>query len=136
MITAERRDLGEAVSEKMVAKIMHSLGIVGTSQRTFKVRITVVDPFASFPDGGGASVRPGCLSAVWKSDISYLTCGEGDMNLCAVTDEHPKKVLSWSIADHMRTELVIDALDMAVAECEGNVACSAAPHKILRTRRS
>ena len=80
----------------------------------------------------------GCLNAVWPSDISYLICGEGDMYLylCAVTDEHPKKVLSWSIADHMRTELVIDALDMAVAERVGNVACSAAPHKILRTRRS
>lgn len=49
-ITAELIDAGEIITEKTVAKIMHSLGIVGISPRTFKVRTTVVDPFASCPD--------------------------------------------------------------------------------------
>ena len=115
-ITAELNDRGEVITEKTVAKIMRSLGVLGISPRTFKVHTTVVDPFASFSEDlvprRFNQVR---LDAVWPVDITSLTCSEGDMHLCAIKDEHSKKVLGWAVADHMRTELVFEALDMAVA---------------------
>ena len=49
-MTAELHDRGELITEKTIATIMRSLGIVGISPRTFKIRTTVGDPFASFPD--------------------------------------------------------------------------------------
>jgi len=44
------------------------------------------------------------------------------MFLCAIKDEHSKRILGWSVADHLRTELVIEAWDMAVVARGGDVA--------------
>jgi putative transposase len=62
---------------------------------------------------------------MWSSDITYLTCGEGDMYLRAIRDEHSRRVLGWAVADRMRTELVTAAVDRAVfvrcGRCAGTI---------------
>jgi putative transposase len=113
-ITAELRDRGEVVTAKTVAKIMASIRIEGVSPRTFKTRTTVVDPTASFPpDLVDRVFDRGLPDAVWFTDITYLACGEGEMFLCAVRDGNSRKVLGYSISDHIGAEMVTDAIDAA-----------------------
>jgi len=125
-ITAELRARGEVVNPKTVATVMASIGLEGISPRTFKVKTTAVDPQASFPpDLIDRHFRQGRLDAVWLTDVTYLTCGEGDMFLCAIRDGHSRKVLGYSIADHIGADMVSEAIDRAAAtrggRCRGTI---------------
>src|ERR1035437_8477175 len=110
------------VSHNTVARRMRALGVAGISPRTFKVT-TVADPSATYPeDLVNREFAPEGLNVLWTSDLTYLKIGTGDVYLCAVRDEGSSRVLGWQLADHMRTELVTDSLDQAIATRFSNVA--------------
>ncbi len=114
-ILADLREAGEQVSRKTVAKLMRSNGIVGISPRGWTPTTTVVDPgAATIPDLVGRNFDHGLLNRVWTSDITYLDTGQGWLYLCAVRDGCSRRVLGWSIQDHLRADLVDQALTMAV----------------------
>ena len=114
-ILADLREVGEQVSRKTVAKLMRSNGIVGISPRGWTPTTTVVDlGAASIPDLVERRFDQGLLNQVWTSDITYLPTGQGWLYLCAVRDGCSRRVLGWSVQDHLRADLVDQALTMAV----------------------
>jgi putative transposase len=121
-VTIDLHEAGELVSHNTVAARMAALGIVGVSPRLFKVT-TTSSPNASYPpDLVKRDFHPQALDLLWTSDITYLRVGDGEAYMCAIRDEGSSRVLGFAIADHMRTELVLDALEQAVSTRFGQVA--------------
>jgi transposase InsO family protein len=121
-LTQDLHENGEHVSHNTVASRMRALGVAGISPRTFKVT-TISDPTATYPkDLVNREFAPEGINELWTSDLTYLKIGSGDVYLCAVRDEGSSRVLGWQLADHMRTEIVTDALDQAITTRFSNVA--------------
>ena len=76
-------------------------------------RTTVRVPGVQVADG--APVSPGGANVLWLADFTYLRTWEGWLYLAVVQDAYSRRIVGWSMADHMRTELVFDALTMAVS---------------------
>lgn len=115
------RTQGCRVSRKRVARIMRDKGWEGESGRR-GVRTTVVDRAATAAgDLVGRDFNPAKPDMTWCGDITYLRTGEGWLFLATVIDLFSRRVIGWSAAAHMRSELVADALKMAVATRGGRV---------------
>ncbi|MEZ0095229.1 transposase InsO family protein [Streptacidiphilus sp. EB129] len=115
-ITAELRQDGLAVNEKRVTRVMRRFGIVRTHLRR-RVRTTVPEPSATpVPDLFGRDFSAPAPNRKYMGDITYLPVGDGEFLYPAtVLDCFSRRVVGWSTAGHMRTDLVADALRMAAA---------------------
>jgi transposase InsO family protein len=113
-VTAELRETGTLVNEKKVARVMRKFSIAGIRLRK-KVRTTVPEPSAvPVPDLFDRYFTAGEPGAKYMGDITYLPVGDGKfLYLATVLDCFSRRVVGYSIADHMRTDLVTDALRMA-----------------------
>jgi putative transposase len=114
-ILADLREAGDTVSAKTVAKLMRRNAIVGISPRKFIPVTTIPGPDPHrLPDLVKGCFDHGVLNKVWISDITYLGTDEGWLYLCAIRDGCSRRAIGWQIADHLRADLVQDALTMAV----------------------
>ena len=112
---------GFVVGRNRVARIMAVNGWEGETGRR-KVRTTIVDRGATAAaDRVQRDFNPTIPDTIWCGDITYLRTGEGWLFLATVIDLFSRRVIGWSVADHMRTELVANALDAAIATRGGRV---------------
>lgn len=114
-ITAELRETGERVNHKRIARVMRSIGLEGVRLRR-RHRTTVTDPAAAKAlDLIGRDFTAGQLNTKYVGDITYLPIDGGKfLYLATVIDLASRRLTGWAIADHMRTELVTDALAAAI----------------------
>jgi len=114
-IYEELKARGQTCCLNTVAKLMHEQGIAAKSARKFRVCTT--DSNHDLPVAGNLLDRqfhPSGANETWLADITYIPTREGWLYLAAVEDLFSRKVVGWSMADHMESRLVVDALDMAV----------------------
>jgi transposase InsO family protein len=113
-ITAELRAGGERINHKKIARIMRQAGLAGLRLRR-KQCTTVADPAAAkAPDLINRDFTAQAVNTKYVGDITYLSVGSGKFcYLATVIDLASRRLAGWAIADHMRAELVIDALAAA-----------------------
>jgi len=108
---------GEQVPRCRVQRLMKTNAIVGAKRRGKPWRTTKPDPAARRrPDlvqRDFAASRP---DELWVADLSYLRCWEGLVFFAFVLDAYSRKIVGWQLATHMRTDLVLDALKMALGQ--------------------
>ena len=114
-VTAELRlGLGREVNHKRVQRLMRERGLSGVTRRRRTkgcTRSRVTDPRSD--DLVHRQFRPDGPDRLWVQDVTQHRSGEGWVYLAVVIDAWSRRVVGWSIADHMRAELVADAIDMA-----------------------
>ena len=103
-----------SISRKRVERLMRQAGIEGVYRRRRRHGTTRRDPHAVPSDDlVNRRFHPSGPDRLWVADITEHPTREGKVYVAVVLDAWSRRVVGWSIADHLRTELVVDALDMA-----------------------
>lgn len=114
-VHAELRAQGIRVGRKRVARLMREAGLVGVHRRR-RSRVAprpLGRPWLA-PDLVRRQFRAAGPDRLWVADITYLPTAAGFLYLATVLDAWSRRVVGWSMAPHLRTELVLDALNAAV----------------------
>jgi putative transposase len=115
-IHAELRARGVRVGKKRVERLMRRHGLTGLPKRRRKGKTTVRVPgVRPAPDLVGRDFQPSEPNRLWVADLTEVATWEGKLYLAVVLDCFSRRVVGWSMAEHMRAELVVEALEMAVS---------------------
>jgi putative transposase len=114
---ADLRGRGEKHSRKRIARLMREAGLVGASHRhggpTTTRRNKDDRPAPDLVDRDFSATKPNQL---WVADITYVPTMAGFLYLAVVLDAWSRKIVGWAMANHLRAELVLDAMEMAVGQ--------------------
>jgi len=108
------RRAGHEIGRDQTARLMRQLDIEGVSRLRRKVFTTRQDPDATrAPDLVNRLFRADRPDALWVTDLTYVPTRSGVAYVCFIVDAFSRRIVGWRVASHMRTEMVLDALDMA-----------------------
>jgi transposase InsO family protein len=114
-VHAELRATGTYVGKKRVARLMRTAGLAGQRPKRFRrTTIASTNKTAQPLDLVRRDFNPTAPNRVWLSDITYVRTWEGWLYLAVILDAFSRRVVGWALADHLRTELATDALQMAL----------------------
>lgn len=106
---------GYRLSRKRVWRLMRAAGLQGRHPKAWKRTTVHGEQPVSAPDLIGRDFTAEARDRKWCGDITYVKTWDGWAYVATVIDLHSRAVVGWAIDDHMRTDLVTDALDMAIA---------------------
>ena len=113
----ELRVLGVRCARKRVARLMREAGLFGCGGRRRKVHTTLrsrIERTPLAPDLVKRNFAPEAPDRLWVADITYVRTWEGWLYLAFVLDTYSRKAVGWSMANNLRTGLVLDAVNMAI----------------------
>ena len=116
-VHAQLRAEGARHGRKRIARLMREAGLVGAYHRQGGPTTTRRDQDARpAPDLVDRNFTADAPNQLWVADITYVPTAAGFLYLAVVLDAWSRKIVGWSMANHLRTELVLDALEMAVGQ--------------------
>src|SRR5271155_906347 len=115
-VHAELRAEGRAVGKKRIARLMRAARIVGVSRRRGIVTTRRDRDARPAPDPVDRNFTANRPNQLWVADITYIPTAAGFLYLAAVLDAFSRRIVGWAMETHLRTELVLSALDMALAQ--------------------
>ena len=113
-IVDDVRDAGFAVGRRRVARLMREAGIVGETRRRFVTTTVRDENRGPAPDLVKRRFVAEGPDQLWVADITYIPTWAGFVYLAIVLDVFSRKVVGWATATHLRTELVLEALERAL----------------------
>ena len=115
-IHADLADDGVSVGRKRVARVMRAAGIAGVSRRRGPRTTRRAVRARPAPDRVERRFEANEPNRLWAADITYVPTLAGFLYLAIVLDVFSRRVVGWAMAAHLRTALVIEALEMAIAQ--------------------
>jgi putative transposase len=104
------------VGRKRVARLLKQAGLRGVSRRTWRVTTVRAPQARPAPDLVQRAFTATGPNQLWVADITYIPTGGATLYLAVVLDVWSRRIVGWAMATHLRTRLVVAALDMALTQ--------------------
>ena len=123
------------MSRKRVARVMRSVGVAGVSRRRGPRTTRRNAQARPAPDRVKRRFEADAPNRLWVADITYVPTLAGFLYLAIVLDVFSRRVVGWAMAGHLRTALVVEALEMTVDQRRPESRSSITPTKVASTPR-